>query len=61
VFGISDGCNGCWGKPRRRYWPEEGNKWVLGIITDYNADTNEHTIIYDINSGHETWEHFDFE
>ncbi len=41
----------------RRHWPDEAIPWVQGVITDYNDQTGEHTIVYDINMGDkQSWE-----
>lgn len=30
--------------------------WAKGMITDYKPSTNEHTVVYDINTPDESWE-----
>lgn len=43
---------------RRRYWPQEDNPWAEGLITDYREDTEEHCIVYNINTPDEAFEWF---
>lgn len=40
----------------RRFWPDEGHRWIKGIITDYNREADELCIIYYMNTAHEEWE-----
>ena len=46
------------GNVRRRYWPLEDNPWAEGLITDYREDTEEHCIVYNINTPDEAFEWF---
>lgn len=39
-----------------RFWPDEGHRWIKGIITDYNREADELCIIYYMNTAHEEWE-----
>ena len=43
---------------RRRYWPMEENPWPEGIISDYREETDEHCIVYNINTPQESYEWF---
>ncbi len=42
----------------RRFWPEEEVQWAEGIITDYREDTEEHCIVYKINTPEEAYEFY---
>eukprot|EP00212_Chloropicon_laureae_P003337 CAMPEP_0197486886 /NCGR_PEP_ID=MMETSP1311-20131121/1861_1 /TAXON_ID=464262 /ORGANISM="Genus nov. species nov., Strain RCC856" /LENGTH=234 /DNA_ID=CAMNT_0043030225 /DNA_START=102 /DNA_END=806 /DNA_ORIENTATION=+ len=43
------------GRKVQRYWPEDGG-WVSGAISDFNAITGEHCIVYDMGTPDESWE-----
>jgi hypothetical protein len=43
------------GERLKMFWPEEGG-WFDAIISDYNANTDEHCLTYHINSPEETFE-----
>ena len=43
------------GRKVQRYWPSDGG-WVPGAISDYNAVTGEHCIVYDLGTPDESWE-----
>jgi len=42
----------------RRYWPDEEDPWSQGIITDYRDWSDEHCIVYKINTPSESYEWF---
>lgn len=42
----------------RRYWPNEEEQWAEGIITDYRDWSDEHCIVYNINTPRESYEWF---
>ena len=42
-------------KKVKRFWPSEGG-WFDCIITDYNAETKQHCLTYDINTPNESYE-----
>ncbi|GMI70981.1 EMSY-like 3 [Hibiscus trionum] len=39
-------------------WPEDNN-FYEAVITDYNPSEGRHALVYDINTGNETWEWVD--
>ena len=39
----------------KRFWPSEGG-WFDCIITDYNTETKQHCLTYDINTPNESYE-----
>jgi hypothetical protein len=41
---------------RRRHWPNEQVQWAKGSITDFKPSTNQHTIVYDIDTADESYE-----
>jgi len=43
------------GRRVQRYWPQDGG-WVQGAISDFNAVTGEHCIVYDMGTPDESWE-----
>ncbi|KAL9349166.1 hypothetical protein Peur_056421 [Populus x canadensis] len=43
------------GKKVWTLWPED-NHYYEAVITDYNAVEGRHALVYDINTGDETWE-----
>lgn len=43
------------GRKVERYWPQDGG-WVSGAISDFNAVTGEHCIVYDLGTPDESWE-----
>ena len=43
------------GRKVQRYWPQDGG-WVSGAISDFNAVTGEHCIVYDLGTPDESWE-----
>ncbi|KAL3599755.1 hypothetical protein D5086_007673 [Populus alba] len=43
------------GKKVWTQWPED-NHFYEAVITDYNAVEGRHALVYDINTGDETWE-----
>ena len=42
-------------KKVKRFWPSEGG-WFDCIITDYNTETKQHCLTYDINTPNESYE-----
>ncbi|PNH05216.1 hypothetical protein TSOC_008541 [Tetrabaena socialis] len=38
-----------------RWWPNE-NKWYTAVVTDFNAETNEYRLTYNLGSAQETYE-----
>ena len=40
----------------RRHWPNEQMERAKGTITDFKPSTNEHTVVYDINTPDESYE-----
>jgi hypothetical protein len=42
----------------RRYWPNEEEQWAEGLITDYREWSDEHCIVYNINTPRESYEWF---
>jgi len=42
-------------KKCKRFWPSEGG-WFDCIITDYNPETKQHCLTYDINTPNESYE-----
>jgi hypothetical protein len=43
------------GRKVERFWPQDGG-WVSGAISDFNAVTGEHCIVYDLGTPDESWE-----
>jgi len=43
------------GRKVERWWPDDGG-WVSGAISDYNAVTGEHCIVYELGTADESWE-----
>ncbi|QDZ22059.1 ENT domain-containing protein [Chloropicon primus] len=43
------------GRKVERFWPEDGG-WVSGAISDFNAVSGEHCIVYDLGTKEESWE-----
>ncbi|KAK9914957.1 hypothetical protein WJX75_002902 [Coccomyxa subellipsoidea] len=52
------GTNELVGRKIWRSWPEEANPWSEGIITDYRDWSDEHCIVYKINTPEESYEWF---
>ncbi|EIE19317.1 hypothetical protein COCSUDRAFT_48907 [Coccomyxa subellipsoidea C-169] len=52
------GTNELVGRKIWRSWPEEANPWSEGIITDYKEHSDEHCIVYKINTPEESYEWF---
>ncbi|CAL8468299.1 g7839 [Coccomyxa elongata] len=52
------GTNELVGRKIWRYWPEEAKAWSEGIITDYRDWSDEHCIVYNINTPEESYEWF---
>ncbi|KXZ50785.1 hypothetical protein GPECTOR_15g470 [Gonium pectorale] len=43
-----------------RWWAKE-NQWYTAVITDYNPDSNEYRLTYNLGSSNETYEDFDLD
>ncbi|XP_024529932.1 protein EMSY-LIKE 3 [Selaginella moellendorffii] len=46
------------GKKVKTRWPED-NAFYEALITDYNAETGRHALVYDMDTANETWEWID--
>ncbi|GIL69375.1 hypothetical protein Vretimale_13493 [Volvox reticuliferus] len=43
-----------------RWWPKEG-QWFTAVVTDYNSETNEYRLTYNLCNQNETYEDFNLD